>query len=92
MNYSVFEGDVKIAEFSKKLTLKPDSTEICTNSFIIKNPHLWNGRKDPFLYTFKAKITVNEAVTDEAEENIGLRYFFVDKNDGKTAYDCLKKL
>lgn len=82
MNHSVFEDDVKITESSKEFTLKGDSTEIYTNSFMIKNLHLWNGRKGLFLYTVKTRITINKAVTDEAEENVGLRYFFIDKNKG----------
>jgi beta-galactosidase len=48
----------------------------------IPNPHLWDGRNDPYLY--RAIIEVNEGNTtrDRVTQPLGLRYFRVDPNEG----------
>lgn len=56
--------------------------EVKTVTFEVKNPHLWNGRIDPHLYTIKAKILNNADVIDEIEDRVGLRTFYVDPQKG----------
>ncbi|MGA2322997.1 MAG: glycoside hydrolase family 2 TIM barrel-domain containing protein [Sedimentisphaerales bacterium] len=51
----------------------------------ITNPHLWNGRKDPYLYQAKVELLCDGNVVDEISGTlgaIGLRYFSVDANKG----------
>jgi len=48
----------------------------------IENPHLWNGVKDPYLYKTVTVLKKNGKEIDRVEENIGIRYFYVDANKG----------
>ena len=51
-------------------------------TFEISNPHLWNGRTDPFLYKASFEMTENEMVLDCVSDTFGLRYFSVDREKG----------
>ncbi len=48
----------------------------------IDNPHLWNGRQDPYLYKAVTILRRNGQEIDRVEEQIGFRYFWVDKDKG----------
>ena len=48
----------------------------------IANPHLWNGRQDPYLYKTVTVLKRNGKEIDRIEEEIGLRYFSVDPEKG----------
>jgi beta-galactosidase len=51
----------------------------------IANPHLWNGRKDPYLYQAKVELLCDGNVVDEIGGTLGalgLRYYSVDANKG----------
>ena len=50
--------------------------------FVIENAHLWNGRKDPFLYTAKAVLLVDGAEVDEIGTRFGCRSFAIDPEKG----------
>ena len=48
----------------------------------IFNAHLWNGVKDPYLYSCKARLVVNGTVEDETTTRFGVRNFKVDPKKG----------
>ena len=48
----------------------------------IFNAHLWNGVKDPYLYSCKAHLVVNGTVEDETTTRFGVRSFKVDPKKG----------
>ena len=48
----------------------------------VKNPHLWNGLADPYLYTCEASIVMGEEVTDTVTVAYGYRSFRVDAETG----------
>ena len=48
----------------------------------ILRPHLWNGRKDPYLYTAKAELLLNGELQDEVRLRLGCRSFSVDPEPG----------
>jgi len=51
----------------------------------IANPHLWNGRKDPYMYQVKVILFCDYNVVDEIGGTLGalgLRYYSVDANKG----------
>lgn len=45
-------------------------------------PHLWNGRKDPFLYEFSAKLIHDGDVCDMTVDHFGIRTFKIDSDKG----------
>lgn len=51
-------------------------------TFRIQNVHLWQGRKDPYLYTVKAELLEGETVLDTVSTRFGCRTFRVDPEQG----------
>lgn len=48
----------------------------------IPNAHLWNGVKDPYLYTLKAILVQGDLVLDEQNVKVGIRTIYVDPDKG----------
>ncbi len=57
-------------------------TEATKVNFRIKNAHLWQGRKDPYLYSVKAELVENGEVIDAVSTRFGCRSFEVDPQRG----------
>ena len=45
-------------------------------------PHLWDGVKDPYLYTCVVRLSCDGTVVDEVSTRVGLRTFSVDSKNG----------
>lgn len=54
----------------------------CTASLLVIQPHLWDGVKDPFLYTVTARLIRRNEVIDEISFVHGFRTFSVDPQKG----------
>ena len=66
-----------------KVTIEGISTSSGTEVEIkIPNVHLWNGVKDPHLYTAKAELIVNSEVVDVITTRFGCRTFSMDPEQG----------
>ena len=50
--------------------------------FIIEDVHLWNGIRDPYLYTLKALLYKGEEAVDERTVRFGCRSFRIDPEEG----------
>ncbi len=50
--------------------------------FVINDPHLWNGKKDPYLYSARAQIVRGGEVLDEVSARFGIRSFSIDPERG----------
>ncbi|MBQ7130769.1 MAG: glycoside hydrolase family 2 protein [Oscillospiraceae bacterium] len=50
--------------------------------FRIKNARLWNGRKDPYLYTMEAQLLENDTVLDAISTRFGCRSYEIDPERG----------
>ena len=50
--------------------------------FEMKNVHLWNGRKDPYLYCCEVEIMDGEEVVDNVCSRFGCRSFRIDPDNG----------
>jgi len=57
-------------------------TEATKMNFRIKNAHLWQGRKDPYLYTVKAELVENGEVIDNVSARFGCRSYEIDPQRG----------
>ncbi len=59
-------------------------TETNNTKVILTIPtvHLWHGRKDPYLYTAKAKLVDNGKVIDSISSHFGCRTFKIDSENG----------
>lgn len=45
------------------------------HDFSIQNPHLWNGKSDPYLYTAELIICAGSVVLDRMITKVGLRFY-----------------
>ena len=74
-------GDVKIdiLDADGKVVVSGEGTDVHLD---IKKVHLWDGIKDPYLYTVKATLEVDGTVKDEITTSLGVRTFAFDSNKG----------
>lgn len=56
--------------------------QIGCGDFWIENVHLWDGKKDPYLYTAEATILRNDAELDTVTARFGCRSFVIDPERG----------
>lgn len=66
-----------VAQQTKRIT---SGNEL--QNFNIKNPVLWNGKENSYLYEVKVEVLDNGKLVDEITEKTGFRYFKVDPNNG----------
>lgn len=53
-----------------------------SDKFIIENPHLWNGTRDPYLYTANAYAIVDGEIVDSLSTQFGIRSFEINAEKG----------
>lgn len=75
LEYVIKDGDAVVAT-------KTTSADETKATFEIENVHLWNGRKDPHLYTAEVSLKRNDAVLDERSTRFGCRTFAIDPEKG----------
>ena len=51
-------------------------------AFTIENAHLWNGRKDPYLYSVDVELLEDGKVLDDVHTRFGCRSFRIDPDQG----------
>lgn len=75
-------GDI-VATDKSKVSIKNNSEIQETQKLQISNPHLWDAKRNPYLYTVKMSLLdVNGKLVDQLEQPLGLRYFKVDRDSG----------
>jgi beta-galactosidase len=82
LNIKILNQDESINQEKKiSLNLEKGDTSI-SHKVKVLNPHLWNGRRDPYLYQVKVELIHNEGILDEISQSIGIRYFDIDPEMG----------
>ena len=86
LQVDLLDADKKVLQSSKPVAvifgkmgtgpLSPKTT------LTIPQPHLWNGRKDPYLYQVQVKILRDGKVVDEVDQNLGLRTVQITQDKG----------
>lgn len=51
-------------------------------SLKVKSPHLWHGRRNPYLYKAVAELRDKEKIIDKVESSFGIRSFLIDSELG----------
>ena len=77
------EGDGEV-EFT---VYEADGSEVVSGkgsdtTVTIEHPHLWDGVRDPYLYTCVVRLVLNGEVQDEVSQRFGVRSFSVDSKQG----------
>lgn len=76
IQYTVKDAVGKVVDTK---TVSASETKV---SFHIDNVHLWNGRRDPYLYTAEAELIFGEEQKDKVCTRFGCRTFKIDPNKG----------
>ena len=80
---SVIDADGKvIATSGQAITLAPRDTAPYFLRVTVPQPHLWNGRKDPYLYKAVVELRSADEVVDSVEQPLGLRFYSIDPDKG----------
>ena len=81
--------DIKIWEDGKlvqqqdiKVTVDANDWATTGMDLTIRNPRLWNGRKDPFMYKAEISLHSEGQIIDRIVQPLGLRYYHVDAEEG----------
>lgn len=80
-----------VATSSKKQTLAGNTTTSVTQVATLKNPKRWS-LEQPTLYTVRTLVKQNGKVTEQNEQNLGLRTLTFDANKGFALNDQWMKL
>lgn len=75
LRFSIWDGEEKKAEAET-------AADSPTTHIPLKNVRLWNGRKDPHLYTLRAILTDGNTELDRREIRFGCRSFAIDPQKG----------
>ena len=78
----VKEGDKIVYSGHQDTQLAPDAQGQTLIPFTLQKPHLWNGRKDPFMYQVELTLWDKDQLLDKVVQPLGLRYYHVDPEKG----------
>ncbi len=67
------------AEGNTVANVATDETKV---NIAIENVHLWNGRKDPYLYTVEVNLVEDKEILDNISTRFGCRTFEIDPEKG----------
>ncbi len=66
----------------RKVDIKAFSDYDYRHEFVVSGLHLWNGVKDPYLYTVRVELFEGKRMLDIAETKVGYRYYHMDPENG----------
>ncbi|HEY5653929.1 MAG TPA: glycoside hydrolase family 2 TIM barrel-domain containing protein [Pontiella sp.] len=80
---SVFDANgALVATGSKIVTVSTNETAAIVQHLTVDQPHLWDARRNPYLYKTVVQLVQDGEVIDEVIQPLGLRYFHVDVDKG----------
>ncbi|QCX54011.1 glycoside hydrolase family 2 protein [Elizabethkingia sp. JS20170427COW] len=62
-----------VASKKENVKVSPQGTTYIIQNLAIKNPHLWDGIRDPYLYKVVSQLSENGKIIDELQQKLGLR-------------------
>jgi len=71
-----------VARQESVVELLPQGRQSVEQNFVIKNPRLWQGLEDPYLYKVTTRLTHEGKLMDEIVQPLGLRHFELKAGDG----------
>ncbi len=72
----------EVTNVTEPISLQPSLTEPFSLRLTLANPHLWNGRKDPYLYRAVIELRSGDEIVDAVEQPLGLRSYYIDPAKG----------
>ncbi|MDR3309703.1 MAG: glycoside hydrolase family 2 protein [Tannerella sp.] len=78
----IWDGDKLLSERSLPVDLGDADNVPATLDIVIEKPHLWNGRKDPFMYKAEVCLLSDGTEIDKVCQPLGLRFYGTDPAKG----------
>lgn len=75
------DGKIKVQQ-QLPVVVSPQGRQLYEQHLTVKNPHLWQGLEDPYLYKTVVRIIADGKVLDEVTQPLGLRHFELKAADG----------
>jgi len=73
----------ELQTFTTRRRLQPGDSLESRQVFAVRQPHLWNGAADPYLYRVTVTLTnLDRTVRDAVSQPLGLRFYRVDPDRG----------
>jgi beta-galactosidase len=72
----------EVAVTNESIQLAPKTIAPYWSRLTVPNPHLWNGRRDPYLYQAVVELCSATGAVDAVEQPLGLRNYRVDPDKG----------
>lgn len=72
----------EIVKLSSSQTLKKNQSVDVVQQTVLHQPRLWDGRRDPHLYSVIVSIKEKGKVLDQVTQPLGIRYFSIDAEKG----------
>lgn len=82
VNIKIWDGKKVIQQQDLNINVDAKNDHTAGLEFSIKNPRLWNGRKDPFVYRAEVTLLSGDQEIDKVMQPLGLRFYHVDANEG----------
>lgn len=82
VNVKIWDGDKIVQQQDLHITVDARRMHTAGLEFSIKNPHLWNGRKDPFMYRTEVTLLADGKEIDKVVQPLGLRFYHIDAEQG----------
>lgn len=82
LNVRLLDGQRGVKEGTKNVNLSGNEVMQQELTFEIDQPHLWNGRQDPFLYQAEVTLFRNGQMVDRVTQPLGLRFYRIDPDKG----------
>ncbi len=82
LNVRLLDGQRVVKEGTKNVNLFGNEVMQQELTFEIDQPHLWNGRQDPFLYQAEVTLFRNGQMVDRVTQPLGLRFYRIDPDKG----------
>lgn len=83
LSFSLLDADGGVvASDEREIHIQPLETPSYGQRVVVKNPRLWQGRADPYLYRAVIELKKDGVVTDRVTQPVGLRSFRIDPEKG----------
>ncbi len=83
LNNSIYDQSGRlVTSDNRSFDLSPQGVQTIESSFTVKNPTLWQARKNPYLYKVVSRLYKDGQLIDEVIQPLGLRHIEIKAGDG----------
>jgi len=72
----------QVGLIQKEVTVSPQGITLAKQSLLLQKPHLWNGIKDPYLYSLTTSLLDKGKEVDAVTQPLGLRHIEIKAGKG----------